>query len=51
MLANEATKILHGKAAKKAEETAKKTFVGGGIGTDLPEIYIDKKYTKWVKIT
>ena len=44
LLANEATKILHGsKAAKKAEETAKKTFVGGGIGTDLPEIYIDKK--------
>ncbi len=43
ILANEATKILHGsKAAKKAEETAKKTFVGGGIGTDLPEIYIDK---------
>ncbi len=44
LLANEATKILHGsKAAKKAEETAKKTFVGGGIGTGLPEIYIDKK--------
>ena len=44
LLANEATKILHGsKAAKKAEETAKKTFVGGGFGTDLPEIYIDKK--------
>ena len=43
ILANEATKILHGsKAAKKAEETAKKTFVGGGVGTDLPEIYIDK---------
>ena len=29
-LANEATKILHGKkASKNAEQTAKETFVGG----------------------
>ena len=41
LLANEATKILHGeKAAKKAEQTAKDTFEGGGIGADLPEIII-----------
>ena len=41
LLANEATKILHGeKASKKAETTAKKTFEEGGIGSDLPEIQI-----------
>ncbi len=41
ILANEATKILHGKnAAKKAEKTAKETFVKGRFGTDLPEIKI-----------
>ncbi len=41
ILANEATKILHGKnASKKAEKTAKETFVKGGFGTDLPEIKI-----------
>ncbi len=41
ILANEATKILHGKnAARKAEVTAKKTFEGNGIGLDLPEIKI-----------
>ncbi len=41
ILANEATKILHGKnAAKKAEQTAKETFVKGRFGTDLPEIKI-----------
>ncbi len=41
LLANEATKILHGeKAAKKAEQTAKDTFQSGGIGSDLPEINI-----------
>ena len=41
LLANEATKILHGeKAAKKAEQTAKDTFEGGGLGADLPEIII-----------
>jgi tyrosyl-tRNA synthetase len=41
LLANEATKILHGKtASEKAEQTAKDTFEGGGVGSDLPEIYI-----------
>ena len=39
LLANEATKIMHGeKASKKAEQTAKETFEKGGIGSDLPEI-------------
>jgi tyrosyl-tRNA synthetase len=41
LLANEATKILHGEtASKKAEQTAKDTFEGGGLGSDLPEIKI-----------
>ena len=41
LLANEATKILHGeKASKTAELTAKKTFEEGGVGSDLPEIQI-----------
>jgi len=41
ILANEATKILHGEAAaKKAAETAKDTFEKGGIGADLPEIKV-----------
>ena len=41
LLANEATKILHGKeAADKAEKTAKDTFEGKGLGSNLPEIKI-----------
>jgi tyrosyl-tRNA synthetase len=41
LLANEATKILHGaEASKKAEQTAKKTFSEGSVGSDLPEIKI-----------
>ena len=41
LLANEATKILHGKeASKKAEKTAKDTFEKGNFGSDLPEIQI-----------
>ena len=41
-LANEATKILHGKsAAQKAEKTAKTTFESGGFGGELPEIKVD----------
>ena len=41
VLANEATKILHGEtASKKAEQTAKETFESGGLGSDLPEIKI-----------
>ncbi len=42
LLANEATRILHGKeASRKAEKTAKDTFVSGGFSADLPEIKID----------
>ena len=42
LLANEATKIVHGeKASRKAEETAKDTFESGGFGKDLPEILIN----------
>ena len=41
LLANEATKILHGESkAKKAEQTAKQTFETGGVGVGLPEINI-----------
>ena len=41
LLANEATKILHGdKASKKAEKTAKETFEKGNLGSDLPEIKV-----------
>ena len=41
LLANETTKILHGKtASKKAEKTAKDTFEGGGLSSGLPEITI-----------
>ena len=41
ILANEATKILHGEiASKKAAQTAKETFEGNGLGLDLPEIKI-----------
>jgi tyrosyl-tRNA synthetase len=39
ILANEATKILHGElASRKAEQTAKETFEGSVLGEDLPEI-------------
>ncbi len=42
LLANEATKILHGeKASKKAEQTAKETFVGSGLSLNLPEIKLN----------
>ena len=41
ILANEATKILHGKlASKKAYQTARDTFEGKGLGSDLPVIKI-----------
>ena len=41
LLANEATKVLHGqKASKNAEATAKDTFEGSGLGSGLPEIKI-----------
>ena len=39
LLANEATKLLHGNdASKKAAKTAKETFEQGGTGSELPEI-------------
>ena len=39
LLANEATKILHGEnASRKAEKTARDTFQGKGLGLNLPEI-------------
>ncbi len=41
ILANEATKILHGEiASKKAEQTAKKTFEGKGSGDSLPKLKV-----------
>ena len=41
ILANEATKILHGNlASKKAEKTAKETFAGKGFSQNLPEIKV-----------
>jgi tyrosyl-tRNA synthetase len=44
LLANEATSILHGsKAAKDSEETAKETFIRGGIGKEIPEKKISRK--------
>ena len=43
LLANETTSMLHGKvAAKKAAETAEKTFSAGSFGDDLPVINIKK---------
>ena len=52
LLANEATKILHGEeASKKAEKTAKDTFEKKGFGSDLPEIRIKlKKIEKGIDI-
>ena len=42
LLANEATKILHGEnEAKKAEKTARETFKDGGLSINLPEIKIN----------
>ena len=47
ILANEATKILHGEtASKKAERTSKDTFGGVGISLNLPEIKIKFEYIK-----
>jgi len=43
LLANEATKILHGaELAKKAAQTAKDTFEVGTLASGLPEINIKK---------
>ncbi len=47
LLANEATKILHGaESTKKAAQTAKETFEGGALASGLPEIYIKKEEIK-----
>mgnify|MGYP006099034669 CR=1 FL=1 len=47
LLANEATKILHGeKNARECEKTAKETFAGKGIGKNLPESLIEKSQLK-----
>ena len=47
ILANEATKILHGEtASKKAERTSKDTFGGVGISLNLPEIKIKFEHVK-----
>ncbi len=44
LLANEATAILHGsKAAKESAETAKETFIKGGLGKNIPEKKISQK--------
>ena len=44
ILANEATKILHGEtASRNAQQTAKETFEGSGLGADLPEIKLKLK--------
>jgi len=41
LLANEATKILHGeKLSAESEKTAKDTFVEGNVGKNLPQITI-----------
>ena len=47
LLANEATKILHGeKKSKESENTAKETFAGSGMGQNLPVIFINKSLLK-----
>ena len=52
LLANEATKILHGElASKKAVRTAKDTFEKGGVGSDLPVIQLQhNQIEKGIKI-
>jgi tyrosyl-tRNA synthetase len=47
LLANEATKILHGeKKAKESSNTAKVTFEGNGVGQNLPIILIKESFLK-----
>jgi tyrosyl-tRNA synthetase len=47
LLANEATKLLHGSnAANKAEKTARETFEKGGLSLNLPEIKIKSNELK-----
>ncbi len=47
LLANNATKMLHGeKEAKNSEETAKKTFTDNSLGDNLPTVLISDKQLK-----
>ena len=47
LLANEATKILHGeKKAKESENTATETFKGSGAGQNLPVIFLKESVLK-----
>jgi len=47
LLANETTTMLHGSiAAKKSEDTAKKTFSSGSFGDELPVVNIKKEELK-----
>jgi len=47
LLANEATKILHGeKKSKESENTAKETFTGTGVGQNLPVVLIKESLLK-----
>jgi len=47
LLANEATKILHGeKKAKESESTARETFQGSGGAQNLPVILIKESFLK-----
>ncbi len=52
ILANEATKILHGEiASKRAYVTAKETFISGGSGDELPEIKVNSiKFRNGLKL-
>ena len=52
LLANEATTLMHGaKAAKDSADTAKETFVKGGIGKNIPEkIMSNKEFIQGVNI-
>ena len=48
LLANEATKLLHGdKSSKESEQTAKETFKLGGVSQNLPEIKMSKQKFKY----
>ena len=47
LLANEATRILHGeKKSKESESTARETFSEGGVGQNLPVILIKESLLK-----
>ncbi len=52
LLANEATTLMHGaKAAKDSADTAKETFVKGGLGKNIPEKTMsNKKFVQGVNI-